>query len=359
MKQKKNWNSQNNSRKNVQKSYNRKKEEIERKNNNRSVKRWFKPRVIHHKNIFENHRASVATTTKNIMIADIIVSPNSEYKRLKMIEENLKTFKKSQSEILQKIYKKLSLSQQELIDETSIMNSNKLANVILIFETITNYNDIMYKVDRDIPITEDSASRLDKYYISMKKYVNNYVLSFIQYICNCLEFHIFELLWGFCLPNNSITKNEYILQIYSYIDDNISLLEGNLKECKKRYEADPDFEPFNLEKLNHLYELLNRIQQIKLNGNTWNGEYLTEDEIYRHCIDTVPSIMIDELDAYLTPMIHKFPYDDLTPLESEIIKSVLLLKIKENQPRTIHIDDNMVMPKNYWTEAIPIQGTRF
>ena len=361
MKQKQNWNSQNKSRKEVQNSYNRDKKKIERENNNRSVKRWFKPKVIHPKNIFENHVASIANTRKNSMIADISIPPNSEYKKIKTIEANLKTFKKKQSEILQKIYHVLSLSQQELIDKTSIMNNNKITNVILIFKTTTNYNDIMYKLDRDIPITEDSASKLDEYYVSMKKYVNEYVFSFIQYICNSLEFHIFELLWGFCLPNNSITKNDYILRLYNYIDDNISLLEGNIKECKKRYESDPDFEPYNLEKLNHLYELLDRIKQIKikLNGNMWNGDYLTEDEIYRHCIDTVPSILIDELDAYLTPMIHTFPYDHLTPLESELLKSVLLLKIKENQPRTIHVDDNMVMPQSYWTEAEPIPGTSF
>ena len=68
--QHKNWRSQNKSRKEVQNSYNRQKKEIEREANKRSVKIWFKPRVIHHKNILENHRASISNLRKKSMIAE-------------------------------------------------------------------------------------------------------------------------------------------------------------------------------------------------------------------------------------------------------------------------------------------------
>ena len=363
--QHKNWRSQNKSRKEVQNSYNRQKKEIEREANKRSVKIWFKPRVIHHKNILENHRASISNLRKKSMIADVNLIPeDSEYKKIKRIEENLKTFKKRQSKNLETLYKKLSLSQKELISNTTIMNKNKNKNILLIFETFTEYNNIIYNVENDIPLSETDKAKLNKYYISMKDSVNEYILSFIEYICKCLEYNIFELLWGFCLPNHLMTNNEHVLHVYNRNDKNISLLEDNLKEFKKRHENDSDYEPHNLENLKSLYENLKKIHKIKLNGKTkWNGEYLTEDEIYRYFIDTVPAIiLIDELEAYITPIIHTFPYDGTTPLESEILKSVLLLKIKENQPGTIHIDNNMVMPQNYWTVATPVpepQGSRF
>jgi hypothetical protein len=333
-------------------------------------RRWFKPRAVSKKNVTRNFRPLVSNSRKKgisnlfkkkIIARANVIQGNSEYENIMTVEENLKEFKKKQSDVLKQIYRALSLSQDVFENSDTVFKIKKNREGVNIFGSIYQYNEVMDKFIDGGLISEENAAKLSEYYSQMKEQSNNYVLDFIRYITCALEFVIAVLVWGFCLPNNSLTSPERILSLHHMINSKIDFLKYNIKEYKRRYQNDPDFKPHEDENLYRLHDVLKSLIGIKLVGkNGWDGEYITEDEIFRHCIDSIPSVtLIDDLEAYLTPITYKFPYDVLSPLETEIIKSVLLLKIKEKQPHTIHVDRNMVMPTSYWTQAIPIQGTRF
>ena len=279
-----------------------------------------------------------------------------------MIEENLKSFKKKQSKIMEIKEINLTRTDEEIGIENSDFNDDRIYNIINIFGSTSTYKYIMNEIKKGAPIKQ-YARKLNEYYSAIKPSVNRFLKFLIQHMYYYLEFLIIELLWGFCLPNNQLTENDYTLETYNTVNINITMLKELIEECTPYYKDDADFEPYNIEKINDLHDRLKSIVKIKINlneKNSWDGEYITEDEIYRHCIDKDPSIiLIEELEEYLSKKTYKFPYDELTPLESELLNSVLLLKIKENQPHTIRIDENMVMPQSYWTEGELIQGTRF
>jgi len=357
---KKNWNSYNKSRKELQKTYNKEKQKIERDNIRLSAKSMFKPTIIHHTNLFDNQLATIAKPSSKGMITQAKLAPYySEYKKVKRMEEDLKYFKKIQSDIIKNMHKKDERYKEVFKGEIYNMQKEITKN-IQIFDGYDKYYSIKYRVEQGLPITEDSKSKLNKFYGIISTSINEYVRAFIQHMTHSLEYDIIELLWGFCLPNNPITDSEYVLSAYNIIDPNLSYLKQQIEEYTPIFQDDPDFEPYSLEKINELYDLLKSIVKIKLNGKAkWDGKYLTEDELYKYFIPKTPSIiLIDELEAYLTPILYKFPYNKLSQVESEILKYVLLLKIKENQPRTIRIDENMVMP-NYLVRASPIPGTGF
>jgi len=369
-----NWRAHSKSRKKIQNAYNREKRNIDRQNTyfNRltNPSRWFKPRVVSKKNITSNFRPLVSKSRKkgisnlfekkNIAQTNIvkgIIQPNSEYEKIMMVEENLKEFKKKQSEVMKNLHRSLLLSQDNFETSDIVFKTKKAREGVNIFGSIYKYNEVMDKFIEGHKISEENAGKLSEYYIQMKEQSNNYVLDFIRYITCALEFVIAVLLWGFCLPNNTLSSPERILSLNHMINNKMEVLTYNIKEYKRRYQKDPDFNPPKDDNLYRLYDVLKSLIEIKLVGkNGWYGEYITEDEIFRNCLDTIPSLtLIDDLEAYLTPITYKFPYDVLSPLETEIIKSVLLLKIKEKQPGTIHVNRNMVVPRTFFAEANSVE----
>jgi hypothetical protein len=365
-----NWRAHKKSRKKIQNAYNRKKIIFDRQNTyfNRltNPSRWFKPRVVSNNKIISNFRPSVSKSRKGgiskllkkkIIAQANVIKGNSEYEKIITVEENLREFEEKQSEVVKNLYRSLVLSKDKFESSDIVFKTKKAREGVNIFGSIYQYNDIMDKFIEGRKISKENAGKLSEYYSQMKEQSNKYVLEFIIYITCALEFVIAVLLWGFCLPNNTLSSPERILSLNTMINNKMDVLKYNIKEYKRRYQKDPDFNPHNEENLYRLYDVLKSLIGIKLVGkNGWYGEYITEDEIFRHCIDTIPSLtLIDDLQAYLTPITYKFPYDVLSPLETEIIKSVLLLKIKEKQPGTIHVDRNMVMPTSYWTHAITVE----
>jgi hypothetical protein len=369
-----NWRAHKRSRKKIQRAYNREKRNIDRQNTyfNRltNPSRWFKPRVVSKKNITSNFRPLVSKSRKkgianlfekkNIAQANIvkgIIQTNSEYEKIMLVEENLREFKEKQSEVVKNLYRSLVLSQDKFESSDIVFKTKKAREGVNIFGSIYQYNEVMDDFIDGRKISKENAGKLSEYYSQMKEQSNKYVLEFIIYITCALEFVISVLLWGFCLPNNTLSSPERILSLNTMINNKMDVLKYNIKEYKRRYQKDLDFNHHMEENLYRLYNVLKSLIGIKLVGkNGWYGEYITEDEIFRHCLDTIPSLtLIDDLQSYLTPITYKFPYDVLSPLETEIIKSVLLLKIKEKQPGTIHVDRNMVMPTSYWTHAITVE----
>jgi hypothetical protein len=369
-----NWRAHKRSRKKIQNAYNREKRNIDRENTyfNRltNPSRWFKHRVVSKKNITSNFRPLVSKSRKkgianlfekkNIAQANIvkgIIQTNSEYEKIMLVEENLREFKEKQSEVVKNLYRSLVLSQDKYESSDIVFKTKKAREGVNIFGSIYQYNEVMDNFIDGRKISKENSGKLSEYYSQMKEQSNKYVLEFIIYITCALEFVIAVLLWGFCLPNNTLSSPERILSLNTMINNKMDVLKYNIKECKRRYQKDLDFNHHMEENLYRLYDVLKSLIGIKLVGkNGWYGEYITEDEIFRHCIDSIPSLtLIDDLEAYLTPITYKFPYDVLSPLETEIIKSVLLLKIKEKQPGTIHVDRNMVVPRNYFTEANSVE----
>lgn len=368
-KQELNWKSQSKSRKKLQKEYNRIRKKLDPDKRLFNPSLWFTPRVLSQKNISQNFRPKIANTNftklskkkynqlskRNYPNALYLYRGDSEYEKILRVKKNLKEFMKTQSKVLEKMDVDLKLSYHKVYSSETTMKEEKNRNIEDMFGSIANYEAIRSNVDRGI--TKQDASNLTEYYRVMKDSVNNYLLDFNHYICCKIEFVISVLVWGFCLPHNSLTNPDYILRLSNMIDKHIVLLRVNIFECTRRYQHDPDFEPYNLEKVERLYGILKSLIGLKLvNEDIWHGDYITEDEIFTRCIITIPSIfLIDELDEYLRTKTYKFPYNQLSPLETEIINSLLLLKIKQKQPGTIHVPDFMVTAPGFWTQAQPVQ----
>ena len=106
-----------------------------------------------------------------------------------MIEENLKSFKKKQSKIMEIKEINLTITDEEIGIENSDFNDDRIYNIINIFGSTSTYKYIMNEIKKGAPIKQ-YARKLNEYYSAIKPSVNRFLKFLIQHMYYYLEFFI-------------------------------------------------------------------------------------------------------------------------------------------------------------------------